>query len=123
MAQSVNLKPLEVELWGVKPKSETIEALFVFSLTPLCSLWALMERTAVVQGRRGKGLTLPCTLVEALKKTCRPPRQPHMPCGCCWKRKGSAKWTCESESENWSEIKTEFNQQNILTVEGFDIVI
>lgn len=40
--------------WGVEPKSETIGALFVFSLTPPCSLWALMERTAGVQGRRGK---------------------------------------------------------------------
>lgn len=29
-------------------------ALFVFSLTPPCSLWALMERTAGVHERRGK---------------------------------------------------------------------
>ncbi|CAB1439981.1 unnamed protein product, partial [Pleuronectes platessa] len=49
-----SLKPLEMGLWGVEAEAGTIGALFVFSLTPPCSLWGLMERTAGVQWSRGK---------------------------------------------------------------------
>lgn len=108
--------------WGVEPKSGTIGALFVFSLTPPCSLLALLERTARVQRRRGKcrdpavdpdwsapkknlqttTLVLHATLLLLVTES----KSEMDVCG--WKRKLAS---------------SEFSRQNILTAASFDFVI
>lgn len=71
VSHSLIPKPLEVGLWGGEPKSGTIGSLFAFSLTPLCSLWTLLECTAGMQKRNG--ICRDPTMDPLPRKTCRPP--------------------------------------------------